>query len=65
MTHLLFIDACPRGAGVSRSLALGEAFMPLMDKIAPMIGPATDAIANGSTGIVNAIMAVTDWMDRW
>ena len=47
------------------SVTLGEAFMPLMDKIAPMIGPVTDKLANGITGIVNAIMAVTDWMERW
>lgn len=35
MTHLLFIDACPRGAGVSRSLALGEAFLQALLRLRP------------------------------
>lgn len=47
------------------SVSLGEAFQPLMERVAPMIGPITDKIANGISAIVTAIMEVAGWMERW
>lgn len=46
-------------------VSLGEAFLPLMENLAPMIAPLTDKLIGGITGVIEVIKGAFDWFQKW